>query len=66
MGNRLFKRDKQDLISKVAVKKTADDHHHVVKNKMKTLIDLNKHFKIRQETGRLVPLNDMDCCLITI
>ena len=36
------------------------------KKKMQVLIDLNDSFVIRQNTGRLVPLNDLDCCLISI
>ena len=37
-----------------------------VKQKMKVLTDLNKQYMIRQANGRLVPLNDLDCCLIAI
>ena len=33
---------------------------------MKLLQDLNQAFVIRQESGRRVPLNDLDCCLISI
>ena len=33
---------------------------------MQMLIDLNSSFVIRQDSGREVPLNDLDCCLITI
>ena len=33
---------------------------------MQILIDLNSSYVIRQESGREVPLNDLDCCLITI
>lgn len=30
------------------------------------LIDLNKQYVIVQDSGREVPLNDLDCCLISI
>ena len=33
---------------------------------MTILKDLNKAFVIRQESGRKVPLNDLDCCLISM
>ena len=36
------------------------------KKRMKLLQDLNQAFVIRQESGRRVPLNDLDCCLISI
>ena len=33
---------------------------------MKLLIELNKAYVVVQESGKQVPLNDLDCCLITI
>ena len=34
--------------------------------KMRVLVELKKQFMIRQASGRMVPLNDLDCCLIAI
>ena len=49
-----------------SIKETEDTKPIKRKKTMSILIDLNKAFVIRQESGRKVPLNDLDCCLISM